>query len=63
VSSLKTPARVAWGLLRPVSRPRRRLAAIALVVAALAMLGVGQGLRAVIDRALRPATRPGWTAR
>ena len=45
---LKTPARVAVSLLRPY-RGRVAVAAVALVVAALAMLGVGQGLRAVID--------------
>ena len=48
MASLKTPALVAWSLLRPY-RGRVVVASIALVVAALAMLGVGQGLRAVID--------------
>jgi ATP-binding cassette subfamily B protein len=61
MSSLKNPARVAWSLLRP-HRGRVVLAAIALVVAALAMLGVGQGLRAVIDRGFS-AGDPAWLDR
>ncbi len=61
MTSLKTPARVAWMLLRP-HRGRVVLAAIALVVAALAMLGVGQGLRAVIDRGFS-AGDPAWLDR
>jgi ATP-binding cassette subfamily B protein len=40
----------------------KRVAAIALVVAALAMLGVGQGLRAVIDRGFS-AGDPAWLDR
>jgi ABC-type multidrug transport system fused ATPase/permease subunit len=48
-------------LLRP-HRGRVALAAIALVVAALAMLGVGQGLRAVIDRGFS-AGDPAWLDR
>ena len=61
MTRLKTPARVAWMLLRP-HRGRVVLAAIALVVAALAMLGVGQGLRAVIDRGFS-AGDPAWLDR
>ncbi len=49
MSDLRTPARVVASLLKPY-RGRVIFAAIALVVAAAAMLGVGQGLRAVIDR-------------
>ena len=58
---LKTPARVVIELLKPY-RGRVILAAIALVVAALAMLGVGQGLRAVIDRGFS-AGDPAWLDR
>ena len=58
---LKTPARVVVDLLKPY-RGRVILAAIALVVAALAMLGVGQGLRAVIDRGFS-AGDPAWLDR
>ena len=58
---LKTPARVAVSLLRPY-RGRVAVAAVALVVAALAMLGVGQGLRAVIDRGFS-AGDPAWLDR
>ena len=47
--SLLSPALALWSLLRPY-RARLLVAALALVVAAGAMLGVGQGLRAVIDR-------------
>ncbi|MCX7150484.1 MAG: ABC transporter transmembrane domain-containing protein, partial [Rhodocyclales bacterium] len=56
-----TPARVVVALLAPY-RGRVILAAIALVVAALAMLGVGQGLRAVIDRGFA-AGDPAWLDR
>jgi ATP-binding cassette subfamily B protein len=56
-----TPARVVAGLLKPY-RGRVIIAAIALVVAALAMLGVGQGLRAVIDRGFA-AGDPAWLDR
>ncbi len=59
--SLRTPARVAVSLLRPY-RGRVAVAAVALVVAALAMLGVGQGLRAVIDRGFS-AGDPAWLDR
>lgn len=48
-------------LLRPYRR-RMLFAAIALVVAAAAMLGVGQGLRAVIDRGFA-AGDPAWLDR
>ena len=58
MSDLSTPARVVAALLKPYRR-RVLLAAIALVVAALAMLGVGQGLRAVIDRGFS-AGDPAW---
>ena len=58
---LRTPARVAVSLLRPY-RGRVAVAAVALVVAALAMLGVGQGLRAVIDRGFS-AGDPAWLDR
>ena len=61
MSDLKTPARVAMTMLRPY-RGRVVVAAIALVVAALAMLGVGQGLRAVIDRGFA-AGDPAWLDR
>ena len=61
MTSLKTPARVVWTMLRPY-RGRVVVAAIALVVAALAMLGVGQGLRAVIDRGFS-AGDPAWLDR
>lgn len=44
-----TPAAALFSLLRPY-RGRVLIAAVALVVAALALLGVGQGLRAVVDR-------------
>ena len=50
-----------WSLLRPY-RAKTLVAAIALVVAALAMLGVGQGLRAVIDRGFS-AGDPAWLDR
>jgi len=56
-----TPARVVVALLAPY-RGRVIVAAIALVVAALAMLGVGQGLRAVIDRGFA-AGDPAWLDR
>jgi len=58
---LQNPARVVIDLLTPY-RGRVLLAAIALVVAALAMLGVGQGLRAVIDRGFA-AGDPAWLDR
>jgi ATP-binding cassette subfamily B protein len=61
ISDLSTPARVLAGLLRPY-RGRVILAAVALVAAALAMLGVGQGLRAVIDRGFS-AGDPAWLDR
>ncbi len=61
MSDLRTPARVVVTLLKPYRR-RVILAAIALVVAALAMLGVGQGLRAVIDRGFS-AGDPAWLDR
>ena len=60
-SSLRTPALAVWSLLRPY-RARVLLASVALVVAALAMLGVGQGLRAVIDRGFS-AGDPAWLDR
>ena len=56
-----SPVRAAVSLLKPYRR-RVVLAAIALVVAALAMLGVGQGLRAVIDRGFS-AGDPAWLDR
>ena len=56
-----TPARIVLALLKPY-RNRILLAAIALVVAAMAMLGVGQGLRAVIDRGFS-AGDPAWLDR
>ena len=56
-----TPLRAAISLLRPYRR-RVTIAAIALIVAALAMLGVGQGLRAVIDRGFS-AGDPAWLDR
>lgn len=61
MSDPRTPARVAVALLAPY-RGRVIVAAIALVVAALAMLGVGQGLRAVIDRGFA-AGDPAWLDR
>jgi len=61
MSDLRPPARAIVALLRPYRR-RVILAAIALVVAALAMLGVGQGLRAVIDRGFA-ASDPAWLDR
>lgn len=56
-----SPIRTAVSLLKP-HRRRVILASIALVVAALAMLGVGQGLRAVIDRGFS-AGDPAWLDR
>ncbi|WP_018604862.1 ABC transporter transmembrane domain-containing protein [Uliginosibacterium gangwonense] len=56
-----TPARVMLALLKPY-RGRVIVAALALVVAALAMLGVGQGLRAVIDKGFA-AGDPAWLDR
>jgi len=53
--------RAAASLLKPYRR-RVVLAAIALVIAAVAMLGVGQGLRAVIDRGFS-AGDPAWLDR
>ena len=61
MSDLISPARVVVALLKPY-RGRVIVAAIALVVAALAMLGVGQGLRAVIDRGFA-AGDPAWLDR
>ncbi len=61
MSDLRTPARVFVSLLTPY-RSRVLLAAIALIVAAVAMLGVGQGLRAVIDRGFA-AGDPAWLDR
>jgi ATP-binding cassette subfamily B protein len=61
MSDLKTPARAVVVMLRPY-RGRVIVAAIALVVAAMAMLGVGQGLRAVIDRGFS-AGDPAWLDR
>ena len=55
------PFRLFFGLLRP-HRSRVAFAAIALVVAAGAMLGVGQGLRAVIDKGFS-AGDPDWLDR
>ena len=57
----QTPARVVVALLKPYRR-RVILALIALVLASLAMLGVGQGLRAVIDRGFS-AGDPAWLDR
>ncbi|MBL8412914.1 MAG: ATP-binding cassette domain-containing protein [Propionivibrio sp.] len=57
----ETPARVVVALLKPYRR-RVILALIALVLASLAMLGVGQGLRAVIDRGFA-AGDPAWLDR
>ena len=56
-----SPIRTAVSLLKPYRR-RVIVAAIALVIAALAMLGVGQGLRAVIDRGFS-AGDPAWLDR
>ena len=61
MTDLRTPARVVVSLLRPY-RARVAFAAVALVVAAAAMLGVGQGLRAVIDRGFS-AGDPAWLDR
>ncbi len=61
LNTLRNPARVVVALLKPY-RGRVLLAAIALVIAALAMLGVGQGLRAVIDRGFA-AGDPAWLDR
>lgn len=55
------PFRLFFGLLRP-HRRRVEFAAIALVVAAGAMLGIGQGLRAVIDKGFS-AGDPDWLDR
>ena len=57
----ETPARVVVALLKPYRR-RVILALMALVLASLAMLGVGQGLRAVIDRGFA-AGDPAWLDR
>ncbi len=56
-----SPVAVILSLLRPY-RGRAALAGIALVVAAGAMLGVGQGLRAVIDKGFS-AGDPAWLDR
>jgi len=61
MSDLKTPARAVGAMLRPY-RGRVLVAGVALVVAAAAMLGVGQGLRAVIDRGFS-AGDPAWLDR
>ena len=61
MSATKNPMQVVVALLRPY-RARVALAALALVIAALAMLGVGQGLRAVIDRGFS-AGDPAWLDR
>ncbi|MBL0207600.1 MAG: ATP-binding cassette domain-containing protein [Propionivibrio sp.] len=61
MSNPQTPVRVVAALLKPY-RHRVLLAGCALVVAALAMLGVGQGLRAVIDRGFS-AGDPAWLDR
>jgi ATP-binding cassette subfamily B protein len=61
LTASRNPARIVVALLKPY-RGRVILAAIALVVAALAMLGVGQGLRAVIDRGFA-AGDPAWLDR
>jgi ATP-binding cassette, subfamily B, bacterial len=55
------PARALLHLLRPYRR-RVFIAAIALIVAAAAMLAVGQGLRAVIDKGFS-AGDPAWLDR
>ena len=60
-SALPRQFRLFLKLLRP-HRPRVMLAAIALIVAAGAMLGVGQGLRAVIDKGFS-AGDPDWLDR
>ncbi len=60
-SSTLTSRSVLTSLLRPYRR-RMVFAGIALVVAAGAMLGVGQGLRAVIDRGFA-AGDPAWLDR
>lgn len=56
-----TPRQIMLALLRPYRR-RIVFAAIGLVIAATAMLGVGQGLRAVIDRGFS-AGDPAWLDR
>ena len=61
MSNPVTPWRTVADLLKPY-RGRVILAALALVIAALAMLGVGQGLRAVIDRGFS-AGDPAWLDR
>ena len=61
MTDTETPARVVVALLKPYRR-RVILALIALVLASLAMLGVGQGLRAVIDRGFA-AGDPAWLDR
>ena len=61
MSDPKSHLQIVLGLLRPY-RARVIVAAVALVVAALAMLGVGQGLRAVIDRGF-VAADPAWLDR
>jgi ATP-binding cassette, subfamily B, bacterial len=55
------PARALLHLLRPYRR-RVFIAAIALIIAAAAMLAVGQGLRAVIDKGFS-AGDPAWLDR
>jgi ATP-binding cassette subfamily B protein len=61
LAASRNPVRIVVALLKPY-RGRVIVAAIALVVAALAMLGVGQGLRAVIDRGFA-AGDPAWLDR
>jgi ATP-binding cassette subfamily B protein len=61
MSDPRSQIHIVVALLKPYRR-RVIVAAIALVVAALAMLGVGQGLRAVIDRGFA-AGDPAWLDR
>jgi ATP-binding cassette subfamily B protein len=61
MSDPRSQARIVVELLKPYRR-RVVVAAIALIIAALAMLGVGQGLRAVIDRGFA-AGDPAWLDR
>ncbi len=55
------PLRILFSLLAPY-RTRVAIAALALMVAAMAMLAVGQGLRAVIDQGFS-ANDPAWLDR
>ena len=61
MSAPRNQTHIVVALLKPYRR-RVIIAAIALVIAALAMLGVGQGLRAVIDRGFA-AGDPAWLDR